>query len=731
MLKFMKNKILIPLLIIGVIAVFLSFKYRARSKQSSEERRSIVIETVMKTIDAAHFSPRPIDDTFSSRVYQKILTQFDNDKLFFTAKEVNVLKTYRFKIDDEMRMGSIEFFDSIDAMYIRCMNNAELFYQDILKEPYSFKSKEEINLDASKEEYANNEKELRDRWYTRLKYRVLAKYVDLKNEQDKKKENKDSVNAVLKTDAELEAQAREDIKKSYQRWFKSIHKVKDDDRFTMFVNTITTNEDPHTEYFPPQEKKGFDELMSGSFFGIGAQLKTDGDKTMVAAIVTGSPSWKQGELKAGDEITKVAQGDKPPVDIQGYEINDVVKLIRGEKNTEVRLTVKKVDGSIKIVPIMRGVVQLEETFAKSAIIKGKTGNIGYIFLPEFYADFNHTSGRRCAVDVENEVKKLKAEGVAGIIIDLRYNSGGSLGDVVDMAGTFVGRNAVVQVKSNHAAPSTLRAQAADTALYSGPLAIMISEGSASASEILAAAMQDYKRAVIVGSTSYGKGSVQKMVSLDDMIDPMTRLQMQNDTGNPDGFTIGSIKLTMEKFYRVNGGSTQLKGVTPDIVLPDLNEYEDEDMGERHNKSALPWDEIPAASYRATNSIGNLEQLADLSKSRVKTNQTFNLIDENAAYIKKRRDNNVVSLNENQYRKQQEEVNAMSKKLEELQKNSTKMELTNIGADLEKINIDSASITKNKEWLKNLGKDIYISETVNILNDLSKQTMKVNGKTGMK
>ena len=213
MLRFMKNKILIPLLIIGALAAFFSFKYRIKAKQSSEERRTIVIETVVKTIEAAHFSPRPINDSFSARVYQKILTEMDYDKLFFTAKEVNVLKTYQYKIDDQIRMGSIEFFDSLDAMYIRCMNISEKYYQEILTEPFSFKAKEEINLNAEKEDYAKNEDALKDRWYSRLKYRVLVKYVDLKTEQDKKKENKDSVNAKYKTDTELEAQAREDVKK--------------------------------------------------------------------------------------------------------------------------------------------------------------------------------------------------------------------------------------------------------------------------------------------------------------------------------------------------------------------------------------------------------------------------------------------------------------------------------------------------------------------------------------
>ena len=470
-------------------------------------------------------------------------------------------------------------------------------------------------------------------------------------------------------------------------------------------------------------------MMSGSFYGIGAQLKEEDDgKIKVASIVTGSPCWKEGELKAGDEIAKVAQGTHEPVDIQGYEIDDVVKLIRGDKGSEVRLTVKRKDGSTKVVPIIRGEVQTEETFAKSAVIKSNAGPIGYISLPEFYSDFNGISGRRCSTDVEIEVKKLKEAGVKGIILDLRGNGGGSLSDVVDMAGIFVGRGPVVQVKNNHAAPSVLRAQAGDSIIYTGPLAIMVNEGSASASEILAAALQDYGRAVIVGSNTYGKGTVQKMVPLDQMIDPMTRMHMQSDTSaeaTADGSSIGSLKITMEKFYRINGGSTQMKGVKPDIVIPDPYEYKD--MGEREDKAALKWDEIPKATYKQTNSVGNLSQLDAMSKSRVAANQTFKLIDESAEKLKKREEDNMVSLNESKYREELAEVNATSKQIDSLQKKSTKLEFSNLNADLTRVNADSASVTKNKDWLRNLGKDIYISETVNIVDDLSKSGMKLTRK----
>jgi carboxyl-terminal processing protease len=724
----MKNKILIPLLIIGGLAAFFSFKYSGKSTRASDDKRILVQEAVMKTIQMGHFSPKNLDDTFSARVFHKFINELDYDKLFFTRQDMDRLDAYQYKIDDEIKANSIEFFDSVDAIFIRRNTAAEKYYQEILSKPFTFTDNEEISLNADKETYAANETQLMDRWRLYLKYRVLVRYEDLKDEQNKKKENKDSVNAVMKTDAELETIAREDTRKLYDRLYKRYHKWKDDDRYTWYINAIAENEDPHTEYFPPLEKKGFDEMMSGSFFGIGAQLKEDNNKIAIIDIIPGSPSWKQGDLKAGDEILKVAQGAKTPVDIQGFEIDDVVKLIRGDKGTEVRLTVKKTDGSTKVIPIIRGIVQRDETFAKSAIIKTNNGPVGYIYLPEFYADFNHTSGRSCATDVAAEVGKLKAEGVTGIILDLRNNGGGSLGDVVDMAGIFIGRGPVVQVKGNHSAPAVLRAQPSeDSALYSGPLAIMVNENSASASEILAAALQDYKRAVIVGSMTYGKGTVQKMVDLDQAIDPMTRLQLQNDSTGSES-SIGALKLTMEKFYRVNGGSTQLRGVTPDIAITDkYDSYDDDDLGERSNKAALPWDEIPAASYRQTNSVGNLKQLVAISESRIKSNPTFQLIEENSAYMKKKKDENKVSLNEVKYKKDQEEINATSKKMDELQKKAATLDIVNVKVDVPQANADSIVINKNKDWLKSKSKDIYISETVNIINDMSKGSMNVGMK----
>jgi len=740
MLRFMKNKILIPLVILGALAAFFSFKYIG-GNEATDQKEALIIKTVMKAIREGHYAPRDINDTFSSKVYHKLLDELDPEKKLLTQADINDLKDYEFKIDDEINDGSMEFYTKLNQRLEAGVNKADTFCKEILKTPFSFKANEKMQLNGEKLSYASDDNALKERWREYLKYRVLAKYVDLKKERDDKKDDKSKTDKTAadlkkKTDAELEADARESVRKNMETYFKRQHKVKEDTRFTIFVNAITNSEDPHTDYFPPEDKAKFDELMSGSFYGIGAQLREEDGKIKIVDVIVGTPCWRQGELKAGDEVLKVGHADSTPVDVQNFEIDDVVKLIRGPKGTEVRLTVKKMDGTIKTIPIIRGEVQKEETFAKSAILQGSNGPVGYIYLPEFYSDFNHINGRRCAEDVALEVQKLKAANVTGIILDLRYNGGGSLSDVVDMAGLFIDQGPIVQVKSSGTAAMTLR-DANKGILYDGPLAVMVNENSASASEIMAAAMQDYKRAVIVGAPTYGKGTVQKIISLDDFADPLTRAKFNSGgdvaAGNKGDAlsysSLGSLKITIQKFYRINGGSTQQKGVTPDVVLPSY--YDDIEVGERKDKASLKWDEIAPANYQRYANAVNTAEIAAQSKKRVSSNPTFELIQQNAARLKKLQDDNEVSLGETEYKKELDEASAISKKIEDAQKKTTPFAITNPKEDMERINLDSANVKKNEDWIKNLKKDIYLAETVNIINDISKQNMKVNMGTGMK
>ncbi len=720
----MKNKVLIPLVAVGALAAFFSFKYinsdpADENNPATAQRKSLIVTTVLQAIRKDHFAPRPVDDSLSYNIFHKLVDNLDYERKFFTQAEMNELKQDEFRIDDQLSNGDVAFFDRLNKLFVSSIDRAESIQKEVLAQPFDFSTDEKIQLSGDNMPWPADEAALKTRWRQYLKYRTLAKYTDLKKERDKKQ--KDSARAVVRTDAALEKEAREGVAKTQETYFRRLRKFDDNERFNLFVNTIANSEDPHTDYFAPKTKAAFDVAMSGSFVGIGASLKDEEGKVKVAAIIPGTASWRQGELKAGDEITKVAQGAGEPVDLQGFDIDEVVDKIRGKKGTEVRLTVKKVDGSVKVISIIRDEVKIEETFAKSAIFKSPGGPVGYIYLPEFYADFNNMNGRRCAEDVAIEVQKLKSAGVTGIILDLRNNGGGSLSDVVDMVGLFIDEGPVVQVKSAGAPPSTLRDSQKGT-LYDGPLAIMINGGSASASEIMAAAMQDYGRAVIVGSNSFGKGTVQKVIGLEDHLDPITRMKMMNDA------PIGSLKLTVQKFYRVNGGSTQLRGVTPDITLPDA--YSQLDLGERKDKNALKWDEIPAARYNRVNAV-DVSHLAAASAKRVAGNGVFKLIDESALRLKQREEDNSYSLNETAYLKEQEEASQMSKKLEDLEKKGTPLPVVNLQEDLKRINIDSTTVNKNKNWIKNLQRDIYITETINIVNDMARPAVKVSRGLGLK
>jgi carboxyl-terminal processing protease len=480
-------------------------------------------------------------------------------------------------------------------------------------------------------------------------------------------------------------------------------KFDDEDSFNAYVNTITETMDPHTTFFPPLEKRYFDEQMSGRFFGIGASLREDDGNIKIATLLTGSPAWKSGEITAGDVIVKVAQGNEEPVDITGFLVEDAVKIIRGKKGTEVRLQLKKADGSLKTVSLIRDEIVQDETFARSAIINTPNGKIGFIYLPEFYADFDNPKGARCSDDVRKEVIRLKEQKVDGIIMDLRNNGGGSLYDVVQMVGFFIEDGPIVQVKDRDGKPQVYRDRDKNV-LYDGPLAVMVNEFSASASEIFAAAIQDYNRGIIIGSTTtYGKGTVQRNIGLDKtmgMLEPNSEL--------------GTVKLTLQKFYRINGGSTQLKGVSSDITLPDVLEYSP--LREKNNPDALPWDEIQKADYRNWRYSLDLKPIEAASKARIAASKAFNVIKENGEWLSKENDK-TYTLNLKKYIQEQKEIKEKVKQIDSLNKTPTELSVEALPDDLKKLSYDEGKSERFKQWIKNLRTDIYLDESVKVIDDM--------------
>jgi carboxyl-terminal processing protease len=410
-------------------------------------------------------------------------------------------------------------------------------------------------------------------------------------------------------------------------------------------------------------------------------------------------------------IQKVAQGKEEPVDLTGFVVTDAVKLIRGKKGTEVRLTVKKVDGTIKVISLVRDQIVQDETFARSAIVKDGNSKIGYIFLPEFYADFDNPNGNRSYIDVAKEVAKLKEEKVDGIVIDLRNNGGGSLYDVVQMAGLFIEDGPIVQVRDRDNRPSVLKDKDRSV-LYSGPLAVMVNEFSASASEIFAAAIQDYGRGVIIGSTStYGKGTVQRNIGLDQGF----------SLSNSD---LGTVKLTLQKFYRINGGSTQLKGVNSDIILPDQYEYLK--IREKDDPDALPWDEINKSPYSGWNAGYDLKTIQQLSNQRLESDPTFRLIKENTDWLARQNDKQY-SLQLDKYRQEQKAIRSTLAQIESLTKLKNDLNVSALPNEENRWENDKNKQERFKQWLKGLRKDIYLDQAVKVIDDVINQQNIVKNK----
>lgn len=715
----MKKSVVLLVAVIAVVGILFATKFRGGGNGSgdSKEKEALIIQTVLSGLNSLHYSPKNVDDKFSKEVYAVYLERLDGSRRFFTEQDVAQLKKFETRIDDESSNGSFEFFDMSVTLLEKQLNVTQGFYREILAQPFEFSKDETIELDGEKRDYAKNDTELKEHWRKMLKYEVLNRVTDKETAQDKNEKDEKGEVKPKKTFEELEADARKDVLKTFDDWYKRMFKAKRMDRLSDYINCITNTFDPHTGYYEPKDKEKFDQEMSGKFEGIGARLQQDGDFVKVVEIIPGGPAWKQKELEVGDVITKVAQAAIEPVDIAGMDMDDAIKMIKGKKDTEVRLTVKKKsDGKTKVISIIRDEVIMEETFAKSLILNTKDGKdkIGYIKLPRFYADFENSNGSSCAKDVAAEVEKLKAEGVKGMIIDLRNNGGGSLRDVVQMSGLFIKDGPIVQVKSREVRPEVLR-DYDKSVQYNDPLIIMVNQGSASASEIMAAALQDYGRAVIVGSKgTYGKGTVQRFFDLDRSI-----------SGHQELKPLGEIKLTIQNFYRINGGSTQLRGVTPDIVFPDSYNYLK--IGEVENEYPLQWTEISPANYEKVGSIKDLSKLRAASENRIKKNPTFTKIEDNAKRLKKRRDMTKYPLELKKYKKYDEELTAEAKKFEDMLKEITEIEIDNPTVDKSKIQQDSVYIARNQDWFKNAKKDVQLFETLNVMYDMIRQNGEMTNK----
>jgi carboxyl-terminal processing protease len=711
-LKYMMKLRNLPvvLLILGG-GVFVAFRTLGIGGNPPSKDETI-LHNVGEYLEELHYSPKPIDDSFSLEVFSKYLTQVDGDKNIFFQSDIDELKgKYGKEIDDEILGKPIVFVPAVNVIYKKRLAETEEIYKNILAKPFDFNQNEDYNQNFDQLSYPKNEAERKEAWRKQLKYLTLERYADMLDNQES---NKNTPGYVVRTDAQIEKDAREKTLKVMDRLYERMKvKMTDDDRFNMFVETIVQTMDPHTDYFPPVEKRYFDEQMSGRFFGIGASLKEEDGNIKITSLVTGSPAWKSGKVGVNDVILKVAEGNAEPVDLTGYSVEDAIKLIRGTKGTEVRLTLKKTDGISHVVSLVREeIVQDELTFARSAIVNSAKGKIGYIYLPEFYADFDNPKGNRCSIDVAKEVMKLKAEKVDGIVLDLRNNGGGSLSDVVQMAGLFVEQGPIVQVRSRDEKPQVYPDHD-KSVLWDGPFAVMVNELSASASEIFAAAIQDYHRGVIIGSSStYGKGTVQRPIGLDKTLGL-----------DPTNSELGTIKLTLQKFYRISGGSTQLRGVSSDIVLPDIypDIYEYAKIREKDNPDALPWDEIQKADYTPWKYAYDVNVIKGMSDQRLRHDTALNEIQADAEWLSKTEDK-VFSLNIRKYQEEQKEIKAKVKEIEDLSKlpAADQLNVNSLPEDVHKYDEDKSKAERFQAWLKEKRSDLWLGETVNVLDDMIAQ-----------
>jgi len=695
----------VSILVIITALLSLLFSYTNVNQSKKEE---VLIGEMFELLNAFHVSPEKIDDAFSVKAYNLYLKRLDFDKMYFTKEDVSLLDTYKNGIDDEINNRTFNLLNLATELLDKRTAIIKAAYPEILSKPFDFNVDENYETDADKRTYAVDEKELIDNWRKSLKCEVLVKLLDMVEDQEKAKAKSDTIKT--KTFDELETIARDKIKKRVDERFKRYEQLKRQDRFSMYINTLTSVFDPHTNFFPPEDKDDFDIQISGKLEGIGATLSEKEGYIKVESIVPGSASWKQGQLQAEDVILKVGQGDDEPVDIVDMRLDAAVRLIRGPKGTKVTLTVKKIDGSIVKIPIIRDVVVIEETYAKSSILTNAKGDkkIGYIHLPSFYIDFkDKDGGRKCSDDVLIEIKKLKTAGAEGIIFDVRGNGGGSLPDVVKIGGYFIPSGPIVQVKSKIQPQQTLTDRD-DATYFDGPLVVMVDEFSASASEIFAAAMQDYKRAVIVGSAhSWGKGSVQQFVDLDRY------LTNDYDSMKP----MGQTKISIQKFYRVNGGSTQIKGVVSDVILPDRYKYID--LGEKEEDNPMKWDEIAPAQYTPAKPRWDVEQIKKASALRTAKDTSFVKIEALAKYLKSQKDQTSFSLNFAKYRKQEDEDKKTAEKFNTLGKYETGLKVDMPVDTKIESKLDSIKQQRVENWHKKIKKDPQIFESFKIILDMCK------------
>lgn len=699
----MKTKFKFNISFLAIVLLLNSFSINASeiNEISDPEKDKVLIYVLKNILTRGHFVVKDMNDDFSELVFNSFIDGLDSSKRYFTQEDLKEFSQYKYQIDNQLLQDDLTFYKLVYGRFLDKIKNAKSYYGDLLKQPFNFKKNETIDLDYKKLPFAKNDNELIDYWRKQLKLQTLSRIQEQTDLQEDKLKN--DKNFKVKSFTALEKEARVEVLKNMEELYIRIEELEHDDWFSTFLNSVVGAFDPHTTYMDPNIKERFDQNISGKLEGIGARLQKKGIYTHVFELVAGGPASKQGELEPEDIILKVAQGDEEPLDIVGMRLDDAIKFIKGKKGTEVRLTVKKkMSGSTRVISIIRDVVQLDETFVKSSIVEKKGKKYAIIDLPSFYIDFSDDNYRDSAKDMEKEIERLKAEGVSGIIVDLRNNGGGSLKTAIEISGLFIDKGPIVQVKYRGENP-IVKEDIDPTIQWDGAVVVLVNEFSASASEIFAAAMQDYKRGVILGGNqTYGKGTVQNVLPINQFYPKYEK-------------DLGYLKMTIQKFYRVNGGSTQKEGVYSDIAMPSRLSYMK--FGERDLEGALAWDKVPQAKYTQTNSYTNFNDVVYNSKQRIAASENFKLVNEYAKWLKENQDDTSYSLNYKKFFKESDQREKEAEKFKSVFDYKSSLSFTSPKYEQTLFKTNEDLKDKRLAWHKNLSKDMYISEALNVLSEL--------------
>ena len=699
--------------VITLLLLFLVFRSTlllgAPGGFNEDEKPTIISDVILYSIEKLHYEKVEINDAFSEKLYDEFISQVDYMKWFLTDDDLKELKAYRKKLDDMLYVSDFDFcrevFRRVDANIAEIGDWIDIF----LKEPLDYDTDETFESDPEKRRFPSGKKELKAVWKQVTAMNIINRYLEILAEQNMDDEGYFSYDNIdFSFDPDIEKEAREKAAHSLE-WILSRYDEMDaQERIYLYLNSVIRLLDPHSLYFPPKLKEDFDLEMSGTFEGIGAILQEAEGYIKVESIVPGGPSWRTKKLEAEDLILKVAEEGQPPVELINMPLDDAVTLIRGKKGSIVNLTVKKPDGRIMVIPIERDVVIIEESYLKYTILEDKeTGKrYGYIYLPKFYRDFYDVNGRNSSDDMKKALIDLQKRGIQGLILDVRDNGGGALEDAINVAGLFIRTGPVVQVKSRSGTPE-IDYDRDDDVYYTGPLVVMVNTFSASASEIVAGALQDYKRAVIVGTGhSFGKGTVQNIVDIDRIVNPLYASLKP----------FGAVKVTMQKFYRITGESNQYKGVEPDINLPGI--YDEIDVGERNFDNALKWDRVKPLEYEPWSLFSyDVGQLRRKSHERVKENPYFSMIRDEAALIKQTREESLLPLNLEREFEIRRDINKEIDRVDEAYDNMKNDRFT-VLRDASMSRSGNSTEELYEEWLNDVGKDAYIIESFGIVKDMA-------------